>query len=193
MLPRRSKIESCVRPVSPVREAAAEFVRGTTFGWGRRELAEWLVCHYSPCLVADATADSRVAAVGEKSVTHAAPARIDDEHVERVILAARAKTLRFLTALAMPSRANTIVERAIRTGAVMQVHGSNVPANEARWLPAGKEKMLLAERVASLFVADFLESPEDYRDLSLCRCCGFLGYRGSITHDTFCERDIRAA
>src|SRR5688572_461705 len=33
------------------RRAACAFLIGATRGWGRRDLAQWLVCHYGGCVV----------------------------------------------------------------------------------------------------------------------------------------------
>lgn len=184
MLARHSRIESVVPRISAVRAAAAEFVRGTTFGWGRRELAAWLVCHYSPCLLLDATAAAPKVAAKTSSHFAIATTRLDDEDVERLVLGARSKILRLLTALGWPSHAQQIAQRAIRTGAVLE-YGER-PDGDTHWLPVGKPKMLLAERVASLFVADYLEAPEAYRELSLCRGCGALDFGGLVTHDVLC-------
>src|SRR4051812_45366996 len=103
MLPCRSQIRPIVSPSDPdheaptgslVRRAGVEFVRGTTFGWGRRDLATWLVGHYSACLIVDATVhpDGESAASTYRALRPAM--RLDDERVERLILDARCSVLK---------------------------------------------------------------------------------------------------
>ncbi|MBX3264266.1 MAG: hypothetical protein KIS78_16315 [Labilithrix sp.] len=192
MLPRRAPLSSTVRiahAASPVRLAATEFVRGTTFGWGRRELAAWLVCHYAPCLVSDASADSG-APHGCAANLSRASERLDDDRVERLILDARSSVLRLLSDLAWPSQAAALARSALDSGAVVE---TRAPDGEVRWAPVGRKKMRLAERVGSLFIADALANPRDYRGVSLCRCCGALGFGGAAAHEPWCERAQRVA
>jgi hypothetical protein len=193
MLPRRVPMAS----KNPVREAAAAFVRGTAFGWGKRDLATWLVCQYSPCLASDAAVhpDLRLSArVGEAfgSVPPPPPRdfAIDEECVERLVLETRSIVLKLLGDLAWPSHRATIADRAIRNGAVIHV---GAPGSRGTWAPVGRRSMRLAQRVASLFIADALNHSADYRDLALCRDCGALGFSGPIPHDTLCDRALRVA
>ncbi|MDF2695730.1 MAG: hypothetical protein K0S65_4113 [Labilithrix sp.] len=185
MLPRRSPVASSfasARPSSPMRLAAAEFVRGTTFGWGRRDLASWLVCHYSPSLIVDAVRDN-----GSEIAT---PARLDDESVERLILDARCTVLRLLSDLAWPSQAAATARDAVGAGFVVARRG---PRGELQWAAVGRRKMRLADRVSSLFIADALENPRDYRNVSLCRFCGELGFGARASHPSWCEHALRVA
>jgi hypothetical protein len=180
MLPRRSPIAS-LRPPSPVREAATEFIRGTTLGWGRRDLASWLVCHYSPCLVTD---DVRTRGQSCFASLSRASTRLDEESVERVILDARSSVLRLLAALASSSQAAAAARNAIGSGFVIARRDSQ---GDLRWAPVGRQRMRLADRVGSLFIADALANPRDYRGVSLCRYCGELGFGMRSAHQSWCE------
>lgn len=182
MLPRRSPIASS-RPASSVRQAAAEFVRGTTFGWGRRDLASWLVCQYSPCLVSDAAhagTQHGCAASLSSASTH-----LDDERVEQLILDARCSVLRLLSDLGWPSQAASLARDAIGAGHVIELRDGR---DQLSWAPVGRSRMRLAERVASLFIADALNNPRDYRNVALCRYCGELGFSAKTPHPPWCER-----
>jgi hypothetical protein len=173
---------------SAVREAATAFVRGTTFGWGRQDLARWLVCQYSPCLVADATVvpgSRRDAALATLS---AASSQFDDERIERIILDARSGILRMLSDLGWPTLARQIAKRAVAMGDVRKVR---MPDGAAIWAPVGRARMRLADRVASLFLADAMNRPAAYRQVLLCRHCGELGFTTPIVHDASCERAER--
>lgn len=187
MLPRRSLVSSTIRianTASPVRRAAAEFVRGTTFGWGRRELATWLVCHYAPCLVSDAAAGSG-ASHGCAANLSRASALLDDDRIERLILDARSSVLCLLSDLAWPSHAAASARSALDAGAVLETRDRD---GAVRWAPVGRKRMRLEERVGSLFIADALQHPRDYRGVSLCRLCGELGFGAAAAHEPSCER-----
>ena len=188
MLPRRSEITS-EKPASSVRQAAAEFVRGTTFGWGRRELASWLVCHYSPCLVSDAAANASAQRACSATLS-AASAHLDDERVEQLILDARCSVLRLLSDLAWASRTASLARDAIGSGYVIEMRE---PLGQPSWAPVGRNRMRLADRVGSLFIADALNNPRDYRSVTLCRYCGELGFSAKTNHPSWCERALRVA
>ena len=186
MLPRHSQVASTVASTpSSVRLAAAEFVRGTTFGWGRLELASWLVSHYSPCLVADAVIHPD-GPRGCSATLSAASTRLDDESVERLILDARCSVLRLLSELSWPSRSAAMAKRAIAAGFVIATRDRS---GHQSWAPVGRKRMRLAERVGSLFIADALDNPSDYGNVSLCRSCGELGFgAGALEHESGCTR-----
>jgi hypothetical protein len=194
MLPRSSQIrpklsttDEEITFVSPVREAAAEFVRGTTFGWSRRDLAHWLVRQYSPCLVADAV----VHPDGDPAeLPPSAPEGLEEERVERLILDARSSVLRLLADLAWPSEAGVRAKRAIAAGHVIATLDNQ---GRRHWGPVGRKRMRLADRVASLFLADALEHPLDYPGVSLCRSCGELGFGARSAHQRECDHVRRVA
>ncbi len=188
MLPRHSAIVS-LNTASSVRKAAAEFVRGTTFGWGRRELATWLVCHYSPCLVSDATAQKDTQQGCTASLS-AASAHLDDERVEQLILDARCSVLRLLSDLGWASQAASLGRDAIGSGFVIEQRD---PLGQLIWAPVGRNRMRLADRVGSLFIADSLNNARDYRNVTLCRYCGELGFSEKANHPSWCERALRVA
>lgn len=191
MLARSSQIapaKPSPRAASPVRDAAIDFVRGTAFGWGRRELASWLVCQYSPCLVVDAAVHpDRSRALADNVTTALLP--IEDELLERLILDARCSTLKLLADLPWPTEAEAHTRAARAAGHVVSTCDAR---GRRRWAPVGRRRMRLADRVASLFVADYLDTPSDYRITSLCRACGELVFGPKAEHQARCEhaRDV---
>ncbi|HVH44362.1 MAG TPA: hypothetical protein VM925_18545 [Labilithrix sp.] len=178
--------------MTSVREAAAEFIRGTTFGWGRHDLATWLVSQYAPCLVADVpqSADKEAAEADAVSSHSTASSQLDDDRIEQLILDARSTVLRMLSDLAWPSHAKEISQRAVASGAVIALRDA---IGTPTWAPVARKRMRLAERVSSLFIADSLNTPHQYRNISLCRHCGELGFTAPIPHPSWCERAARVA
>lgn len=165
---------------SPIRQAANEFVHGTAFGWGRRELATWLVCQYSPCLVADAAVHPDGGVLSDGIATSM---QLDDESLERLILDARCGVLKLLADLPWPSEVAIHAEAAIGAGHVVATHDAS---GARRWVPVGRKRMRLVERVGSLLIADALENPSDYLMLSLCRTCSELLFGGKAEHQATC-------
>lgn len=173
-------VPSSARADSPARQAVVEFLRGTAFGWGRRELASWLVCQYSPCLVVDA---ARHPDAGDLPRMDVAPS-LDEEQIERLILDARNGTLKLLADLPWPTEAAAHVDAALGAGHVIAM----CDARGARhWAPVGRRRMRLVQRVASLLIADYMESPKDYLTTSLCRGCGELVFGSKDDHRALCE------
>jgi hypothetical protein len=160
-----------------VRDAGAAFVRGTTLGWGRRDLANWLVCHYAPCAV-PARGEDR------DSRPPALERTLDDGILTRVIVDARVHVLRLLRDLANPVLASPVARLAIASGAV-------APRRDAYagvvYVPVALTRLRLQERAGSLFVADYLNRPHEYGRLVICSGCGELAFTGEIEHVEWCE------
>jgi hypothetical protein len=120
----------------------------------------------------------------------AASAHLDDERVEQLILDARCSVLRLLSDLGWESQAATLARDAIGSGHVIELRDA---LGHTSWAPVGRNKMRLAERVGSLFIADALNNPHDYRNVTLCRYCGELGFSAKTNHPSWCERALRVA
>jgi len=154
------------------------FVRGTTVGWSRRDLAEWLVCQYSPCVVHPADDEEPMSdRVSERASS------VDELVVERVILDARTRALRLLGDLVVPWQASPIARLSVASGIVTAQREGGAVA----YAPVGRRTMRLADRVTSLFVADYLNQPTDYRWLMLCRECGEMSFASELAHAAWCE------
>lgn len=160
-----------------VRGAGAAFVRGTTLGWTRRDLADWLVCQYAPC------AASSIYPEGAE-LPPASERTLDDGLVERVILDARGHVLRLLADLVVPWQASPVARLAIASGTVIAQRDER---GGVAYSPVALRRMRLAERAASLFVADYLNRPTEYRWLMTCRDCGELSFATELAHASWCE------
>lgn len=160
-----------------VRGAGVAFVRGATLGLRRRDLANWLLCHYAPCAVPATTEDT-----GTRPP--ALERTVDDGILARVIVDARAHVLRLLRDLTMPLLASPVARLAIAAGAVASRRDDG---GGVHFVPVSLARLRLHERVGSLFVADYLNCPLDYRALRVCRDCGELSFTGELDHAGWCE------
>jgi hypothetical protein len=160
-----------------VRGAGAAFLRGTTVGWGRRELADWLVCQYAPCAATPLDGES-------SELPPACERTLDEGILERVILDARGRALRQLADLVVPWQASPIARLAVACGTVVSHRDER---GGIAYSPVGLRRMRLSERVASLFIADYLNHPTDYRWVMMCRECGELSFAAEPEHASWCE------
>jgi len=160
-----------------VRGAGSSFLRGTTVGWGRRELADWLVCQYAPCAATSLYPES-------PEPSPASERTLDEGILERVILDARGHALRLLADLVVPWQASPIARLAVACGTVVSQRDER---GGIAYSPVGLKRMRLGERVASLFIADYLNHPTDYRWVMTCRECGELAFSAELTHASWCE------
>jgi hypothetical protein len=140
------------------RTAAEAFLTGATRGWGRRDLAHWLVCHYGACVV------------------------VPEAAIERLVRTTRHEVLHLLYDLADPDIAGGRARLAIARGLV-----AADPAGGRAWVPLDAPRLGLTDRVASLLFADWLNAPLDYRGLVVCRGCGGIGFAGQESHAESCQ------
>ena len=165
-----------------VRGAASAFVRGTTVGWGRRELADWLVCQYAPCAATPLDRETREAPPAFERT-------LDEGILERVILDARGHALRLLADLVVPWKASPIARLAVACGTVVAQRDER---GGIAYSPVRLERMRLSERVASLFIADYLNHPTAYRWLMTCCECGEISFAAELAHASWCEAPANA-
>ena len=156
------------------REAAVAFVRGTTSGWGRSELAEWLVSHYAPAVLACGDVGPRRAC----GITV-----VDEPTIEGVVLEARARVLRTLSELTVKDRATTLARTFIARGEVLAVRDALGYVAHA---PVDRTRMPLSDRVVSLFVADWLNDRHAYRFVHHCGECGEVAIGEPAKHADHC-------
>jgi hypothetical protein len=162
--------------IARVRGAASAFLRGTTAGWSRRELADWLVCQYAPCAATPLYPESAEEAPASERT-------VDEGILERVILDARGRALRLLADLVAPSQASPIARLAVACG---RVASQRDVRGGIAYSPVGLKRMRLGDRVASLFVADYLNHPSDYRWVTMCRECGEVAFAADLEHASWC-------
>jgi hypothetical protein len=159
-----------------VRGAAVAFVRGTTVGWGRRDLADWLVCQYAPCAALPLYPES-------PDLPPAVERTLDEGMIEGVILEARASALRLLGELVVPWQASPIARLAVASGTVISQRDAR---GAVAYSPVKLKRLRLSDRVASLFIADYLNRPSEYQWLMMCRECGELSFTDEIEHAPWC-------
>jgi hypothetical protein len=163
------------------REAGIAFVKGTTGGWSAHDLAVWLVEHYEP-----ATAPTRSLVRQRKApLAHRGP---DAATLERVVLAARARLFEMLDGCASAWAGESFAREMVDGRFVVGVHDAHGAIGYA---PVRYADMRLVDRVISLFVADYLTRPNDYRLLVPCEECGDLAYDGVRRHASWCEAPPR--
>jgi hypothetical protein len=156
------------------RSAGVAFVRGTTSGWGRSDLARWLLGHYAPAVVPSGDGGPRRAC----GLTV-----VDEGTIERVVLDARARVLRTLSEMTVRDRATTLARTFIARGDVLAVRdGLGYVAHAA----VDRARMPLADRVISLFVADWLNDRLAYRVVHHCGECGEVAIGEPLVHDASC-------
>jgi hypothetical protein len=151
-------------------------MRGTTIGWSRRDLADWLVCQYAPCAAPASYQES-------PDLPPAAERALDDGIVEGIILDARRSALRLLGELVVPWQASPIARLAVASGMVVSQRDAR---GAVAYSPVKLKRLRLADRVASLFIADYLNRPTDYRWLAMCRECGELSFSDELEHSSWC-------
>ncbi len=162
MLPKRQRIVTA-------REAGVRFIQGSASGWGRRELAEWLVGHYAPCAVP----------AGEDRPERECrrPQFVREEVIARLVREAHEDALILLPTLRDPMRLAAIGRVMINSGFVGIV---NDERGARAYSPIALPRMKLTERVASLFVADCLNAPFDYRWVYVCGQCNAVSFGTSV-------------
>jgi hypothetical protein len=73
----------------------------------------------------------------------------------------------------------------------MLVVGVHDTTGAIGYAPVRYAEMRLVDRVVSLFVADYLTRPNDYRRLVTCEECGDLAFDGLPRHAAWCQEPPR--
>ena len=159
------------------RLAARAFRTSAARGWGRTKLRSWLIIEY-----AMATEWSR-----EDDVSPWAhrDAPMNDERAHQLVDDVRARITRLLVDESAGWKTSGFAAAMIDRGLITCV--TDASGREA-YAPAARVELSFLERVASIFIADFLAHPEEYRNLSSCECCGELEVDGAVTHASECVK-----
>lgn len=173
-LPDDVRVEDVVRRT---RNAAYAFLGSATAGWGRAKLRSWLIVEYG--MATEWTREDEV------SPCLMSVARMDDEGVRRTVEDARRRILRLLVAESRGWNAPGFATEMIDRGLVTCV--TDASGREA-FAPAARVDLSFLERVASIFIADFLTHPADYTDVSACSCCGEIQLGGRVQHARTCVK-----
>jgi hypothetical protein len=173
-LPDDVHIEDVVRRT---RHAASAFLSSASLGWTRTKLRSWLIVEYG--MATEWTREDEVA-----PWLHPV-ARMDDEHVQATVEEVRKRVTRMIveasTAWSAPGFAKEMIDQGLITCV------TDASDREA-YAPAARVDLGLLERVASLFIADYLMHPADYAEIVWCECCGEMLINGRVRHGKGCVR-----
>jgi hypothetical protein len=139
--------------------------------WGKAELAMWLMGPYAQATQYAPDISSRRS--GEFVRTVPLLRDIDARMVDRVIRSARAEVLETLAGMADPEGAASFAFSMLSSGFVVRCEDSR---HVSGWVPSPDARRL-ADRVLSLFAADYLTRPHAYElELSICATCGSVDF-----------------
>lgn len=175
-LPDTVRTEDVVRRT---RHAAEVFLTSAASDWGRSKLRSWLIVEYG--MATEWTREDAVA-------PWLAPfARLEDANARELVDDARRRISRMLReeSAAWMARREEFAREMIARGLVTCV--TDCSGREA-YAPAARVELGFIERVASLFIADFLSHPEDYRALASCSACDEIQLGGRARHAKGCVR-----
>jgi hypothetical protein len=158
------------------RSAALEFLDGVRDGWGKRELAAWLVGPYHQLSLlrcsADELAFSEVVdhAPQSSSLKSSSPKRVAERDVEKTMRDAREEVLKIIRRFAAgDASAETFVWRVRNRGALSRVEDET---GRVGLVPNEAPTQRLVERILSLIASDYVARPLDYEDrVTICATC----------------------
>jgi hypothetical protein len=171
VLPHGVRVEEIVHAS---RVAGIAFVTRAAFGFGRIDLARWGLGEYE-----EATAYSR----GSAAAPRLRETALDEVAIELAVKDARDRVLRMVHAARTTWRAPTFARDMIDFRLVIQIYDRD--GGEA-YAPAAFGDMRLVDRVASLFIADFLSRKDDYDHVVSCDTCGDVTIGGHARHASWC-------
>jgi hypothetical protein len=158
------------------RDAALGFAWGADRGWGRRELARWLVGPYARAVAVSQSARSGV----RRAITERPLA---EDTVKHLLRRSHAYLLDGLRSAATWRRDASFAREMIDEGFVVGVVDESSAIGYA---PLDAFDMRLVDRVRSLFVADFLTRAADYDHFGVCETCGAATFDGTTSHAGYC-------
>lgn len=159
------------------RSAALGFAWGADRGWGRRELARWLVGPY-----AQAVAVTEAARSGVQRAPVSRP--LTEAIVVDLLRRSHAYLLDGLRIASTWRRDAAFAREMIDEGFVVGVIDGSSAIGYA---PVDAFDMRLVDRVRSLFMADFLTRPDEYASFVVCEVCGGATFDGARSHGGACE------
>lgn len=160
------------------RSAALGFAWSAHQGWGRRELAWWLSNPY-----ARATAATCVPRQAEVRLTYGRPP-LEELHIQDLMTRARTEVIDVLRGVWAWTHDAAAARARINEGLVAGIVDE---ASHFGYAAVDHPRMSLAERVRSLFIADYLTRPADYAAFAICPDCDGATFDGGLYH-TGCTR-----
>jgi len=154
-----------MRYAEECRRAALDFMSGVAEGWTKVDLVDWLRGPYAHA--------SRHAPRGARAVRPSDHV-IEEPAIEHLLVSVRGQILAGLELAALAQGTPDFIEDALIAQHVRRVELLGGTA----WVPVDVARMRLKDRVASLFVADYLNRPADYRSLFVCHLCEGITFDG---------------
>jgi len=156
---RRTALELMRGIVPPGSRSCAPRARGVARGWSGRELARWLATSYAHA--------TRHSARGER-INVSGRATVDRRALDELLSRTHERLLRDLEEAARQDGPLDLAEEMVGGGFVRRAVDQ---AGVDVWVPIDGLRMKLRDRVATLFVADYLNDPASYRSLYVCARC----------------------
>lgn len=157
------------------RVAGLAFMTGSAFGFRRVDLEMWIYDHYE-----EAVAHSRI---GPRALPRDHGAGLDDIAFEALVRNTRERVLRMLLAARRNWSVPTFARDMIDHRMVLAIYDRS---GDVAYAPVAHADLRLFDRVASLFIADFLSDPTDYALVTPCDQCGDVGLGGRVEHASWC-------
>ncbi|HEY8079798.1 MAG TPA: hypothetical protein VIF62_36960 [Labilithrix sp.] len=161
--------------VRAARNAGLGFMTGAAFGFRRVDLRQWRLEQYET-----AVSYSRI---GVRAVPWDDGAGLDDRALDRLVRSTRERVLRMLQSARRTWGTPTFARDMIDFRLVVAIYDRD---HEVGYAPASNPEMRLVDRVASLFIADFLTDASDYAIVTPCDQCGEVGLGGVVDHASWC-------
>jgi hypothetical protein len=155
------------------RSAALGFAWSAHQGWGRRELARWLVGPYATA--AAATRSMRPSGM-RRAVTYRP---VEEDAVTSLLVATHARIIAEIRTIWSWSYDAGSARAWIDEGLVVGIIDEQ---SELGYAPVDAPGMGLTDRVRSLFVADYLTRPADYARFVVCNDCDGATFDGALVH-----------
>lgn len=164
------------------REAALAFINESAF-WGKAELAMWLMGPYAQ--VTQYVQSYSARGDGEPARPVPLLREIDARMVGRVIRTAREEILHSCVQLSSPASGASFASAFEASGFIVRCEDYR---RIAGWAPSPDARRL-ADRVLSLFTADYLTRPSDYEtSLSICEQCHSVDFDAIARVRGICHR-----
>ena len=142
------------------RAAALELLSGAASGWDKLDLVLWLTGPYHQA--------TRHLPRGERVLHVEDDAGVEPAAVDELVVRVRGQVLASLEKAALEDGTVDFAEDAAARGIVRRTQDAS---GEEVWVPVDLARMRLRDRMRSLVAADYLNAPEDYRELFVCHRC----------------------
>lgn len=166
---------------SQCRSAALDFMAGVADGWTKFDLALWLRGPYALA--------ARHSHHVERSVPPSRPQPIEEDTIEALIVGARGHVLAHLETAVLNNGTLDFIEEALLARHVTRAIDE---CSNYSWVPVDGARIRLRDRVASLFVADYLNDPAAYRDLYVCHQCEGVVFEEGARERGTCAAHVRS-